>query len=168
MEIVCGQCRKPYVQAVRRQGFLDRLLSLVSTYPFRCQVCGYRFHLMQWGVHYIEQDVDRRQYRRRPVRMDAWLVNEQGERGGVVTDIALDGCTVETNAPLHKGDLLSVKLDALDDEPNVMIEAAIVRSVQGVHLGVEFLRLTKHEEVRLSKFMQNLWLEGTQIARRSH
>ena len=65
MEIVCTRCRKPFVKASRRQGLLDRLLSLAYAYPFRCQVCRYRFHLLQWGLRYIERDVDRREYERR-------------------------------------------------------------------------------------------------------
>lgn len=167
MEIVCAKCRKPYVQAVRQQGTLDRLLSLAYVYPFRCQVCRHRFRLMQWGLRYNETEVDRRQYRRRPVRLHVILSNDHGEHEGTVTDISMGGCAIETTVPLFKEkDLLTLRLDAFDLEPPIIVESAIVRPVSGPHIGLEFLRLDKKEEERLSQFILNLWLEGTQMARK--
>lgn len=167
MEIVCAKCRKPYVQAVRKQGPLDRLLSPLYIYPFRCQVCRHRFRLMQWGHRYIETEMDRRQYRRRPVRLHVILVDEHGEHGGMVTDLSPGGCAIDTQTPLHReGDLLELRLDAFDLEPPILIEAAIVRTAQGARIGLEFLRCASGQEQRLSDYLLTLWLEGTQMARK--
>jgi hypothetical protein len=168
MEIMCAQCRKPFVKASRRQGVLDRLLSAVYAYPFRCQICRHRFHLWQWNLRYIEQDVDRRQYDRRPVRMPVRITSGQHDYEGTVRDLAIGGCAIETQAPLHEGAVLSLQLDAFDNEPRITVETAVVRSVKGTRVGVEFLRLTstQKEEERLRQYILNLWVAGTQEARK--
>ncbi len=167
MELVCTQCRKPFVKATRQRGVLDRLLSLVYAYPFRCQVCQHRFHLMQWGLRYIEKDVDRREYERRPVQLHAKLQDEQKrEYEGTVRDLSMGGCAIEMHAPWQEGALLRLQLDALDSEPFITVETTIVRSAQEPHLRLEFLRMAPHENDRLSQFILNLWLEGSQEARK--
>jgi c-di-GMP-binding flagellar brake protein YcgR len=167
MEIICAQCRKPFVKASRRDGILDRLLSLAYAYPFRCQICRHRFHLWQWNLRYIERDVDRRQYDRRPVSIHARITSEQHDYEGTVKDLALGGCAIETQAPLHEGAVLSLQLDAFDNEPRITVETAVVRSVKGTRVGVEFLRLTpQKEEERLRQYILDLWVVGTQEARK--
>lgn len=168
MDIVCTRCRHPFVQAVRRKGFWEHLLSLAYVYPFRCQVCRHRFQLMQWGYQYIETDMDRRQYRRRPVQLHVALSSpERGDHEGTVADLSMGGCAIETPRPLFKkGDLLTLHLDAFDLEPPIKVETAIVRQVNGTRLGLEFLQMARKEEERLSEFILNLWLEGTQMARK--
>jgi hypothetical protein len=54
---ICPKCSSDYVERVSRIGF-ERLISLFYIYPFRCQPCGHRFRLLQWGVT----------YRKRPMR----------------------------------------------------------------------------------------------------
>lgn len=166
MEIVCAKCRKPYVQAVRQQGALDRLLSPLYVYPFRCQVCRHRFHLMQWGLRYNETEVDRRQYVRRPVRLLAKLVFEDREYEGTVLDLSMGGSAVETHVSFQDNTVFSLHLDAFDLEPPIVIEAAIVRAVKGTRIGLEFLRFASGQEQRLSEYLLTLWLEGTQMARK--
>lgn len=168
MEIVCTQCRKTFVKASRRQGILDRLLSVVYAYPFRCQICRHRFHLLQWGLRYIERDVDRRQYERRPVSIHVRIISQQKDYEGTVTDLAMGGCAIETQAPLHEGSVLSLQLDAFDHEPRITVETAVVRSIHGTRVGVEFLRLTptQKEEERLRQYILHLWVSGTQEARK--
>ena len=167
MELICAQCRKPFVKASRRGGILDRLLSLAYAYPFRCQICRHRFHLWQWNLRYIEQDVDRRQYERRPVSIHARITSGQHDYEGTVRDLAMGGCAIETQAPLHEGSVLGLQLDAYDSEPRLTVETAVVRSVQGTRVGVEFLRLTpQKEEERLRQYILDLWVVGTQEARK--
>jgi hypothetical protein len=167
MEIVCSQCRKPFVQAAPRRGMLDRLLSRMHAYPYQCRVCRHRFYVMQWGLLPAEVPMDSGQYRMRPVRIHATVLDEHGHREGDVTDLSMGGCMIEMPAPLLEGAVFGIHLDALDDEPPIAIEAAIVRSALGTRVEVEFLRLAKKEEDRLNRFVTSLWIEGTQIARSS-
>lgn len=168
MEIVCSQCRKPFVQAVRQRGFLDRLLHLAYIHPYGCKVCRHRFYVMQWGLRPAEVPMDSGEYRMRPVRVHATVLDEQGHhREGDVTDLSMGGCMIELPTPLLESAVIGIHLDALDDEPPITVEAAIVRSALGARAEVEFLRLAKKEEERLNRFVTNLWIEGTQIARSS-
>lgn len=167
MEIICSKCRKPFVQAVRRQGLLDRLLHLVYLHPYACKVCRHRFYVMQWGIRPAEVPMDSDQYRMRPVRIHAAVLDEQSHREGDVTDLSMGGCMMELAAPLLEGTLVAIHLDALDDQPPIIVEAAIVRSAIKTRADVEFLRLAKKEEERLNRFVTSLWIEGTQMARSS-
>src|SRR5262245_62135462 len=66
---VCLRCSSEYVKRVSRVG-LERLTSFFYIFPFRCQPCGHRFRLLQWGVTYTRIEVDRRvRRRRRPKRV---------------------------------------------------------------------------------------------------
>ena len=69
--------------------------------------------------------------------------------------------------PLFEHAILGIRLNALDDEPPIVVEAAIVRSSLGSRAELEFLRMAKQEDERLSQFILSLWIEGTQIARSS-
>lgn len=108
MEIVCSQCRKPFVQAVRRQGVLDRLLHWAYIHPYGCQICRHRFYVMQWGLRPPEAPMDGGQYRMRPVRVHAMLTDEQGEHEGMMTDLSASGCIIETRTSLLEGALLGI------------------------------------------------------------
>jgi c-di-GMP-binding flagellar brake protein YcgR len=166
MEIVCARCHKSYVKATRRRGLLDRLLSLGYTYPFRCQVCRHRFHVMQWGLRYIERDVDRREYERRPVTMRVVMSTGEERYEGHTVDLAMGGCAINSyDQRLREGTLLGIHLNAFDSEPPIVVDAAVVRAANGTRLGVEFLRIADKEKERLSQYILSLWMEGTQIAR---
>ena len=168
MEIVCSQCRKPFVQAAPRRGMLDRLLSRVSTYPYQCRVCRHRFYVMQWGIRPADACADHNQSVPRPVQLHATLTDKQGERDGTITALSASGCTIETGetgAFLLEGAVLGVRLNALDDELPIAVEAAIVRSTLGSCAELEFLRLAPQEEEHLNEFILSLWIEGTQVIR---
>jgi hypothetical protein len=167
MDIVCTRCRKPYVQADRCRGVLNHLLRWAYLYPYRCQVCRRRFYVMQWGFRPAEAPADLAQDRSRPVQIHATLVEERGERDGTITDLSGVGCALETMPPLLEGAILGIRLHALDDNPPIVVEAAIVRSSLGSRVEVEFLRVAKQEAERLNQFLLNLWIDGTQIARSS-
>jgi len=165
--IVCARCRKPYVRADRCRGFVDRLLRRAYVYPYECQVCRRRFHVMQWGFRPTDAPADLNHSRSRPVQIHAVLVEERGERDGTITDLSAAGCAVETMPPLLEHAILGIRLNALDDNPPIVVEAAIVRSSLGSRAELEFLRVAKAEEERLNQFILNLWIDGTQIARSS-
>ena len=61
---VCPKCSSDYIERVSRIGS-ERLISLFYIYPFRCQPCGHRFRLFQWGVTYTKIQLDRRTGRKR-------------------------------------------------------------------------------------------------------
>ena len=109
---LCPRCSREYVKRVSRVGLGERLISLFYVYPFRCQLCGHRFQLLQWGVEYKRIEEDRREYERMPasfpINFDAGAV--QGR--GLAVDISMAGCTFHTEAELVEGNILQMRLDA--------------------------------------------------------
>jgi hypothetical protein len=45
----CPWCGRTTVRRVSRRSLLDRLCSLMALYPFRCQVCRFRFRAWAGG-----------------------------------------------------------------------------------------------------------------------
>ena len=81
---LCPRCSREYVRRVSRVGLGERLISLFYVYPFRCQLCGHRFQLLQWGVKYKRIEEDRREYERMPVNFPVTF--DAGARPGPRVD----------------------------------------------------------------------------------
>lgn len=160
-EMFCPRCGNSFIQRIPREGHLDRVLSFIFIYPFRCQVCRNRFRMMRWGVRYNRVPEDRRQYRRRPVRFPVTLRSHYGEHTGQATDLSIGGCSIDIFAPYREGDVLSVRLATSDHAPPIEVDTAVVRTVSHGRLGLEFLTVHDHEEARLRQLMRSLWIEGT-------
>ncbi len=161
----CQQCGKNFVQRSHRQGATERLLSLVYVYPFRCQVCGHRFKAFRPRVRYAKDLIDRRQYARLSTHVPTTFTElvTSGEYGigrGVVRDLSLRGCHLQTVVELSEGTLLSLELQTVDNTPAIAVAASIVRSVGPTGVGLEFLRLDKPAQERLSQFVPQLLTEA--------
>lgn len=155
------------MQALPPRGPLDRLLSRVYVHPYGCKICRHRFYVMRWGLRHADIPVDNNQHRMRPVRIHATVLDERSHFEGDVTDLSTGGCMMELPASPLEGTVLAIHLDALDDEPPIVVEAAVVRSALKTQAVLEFLRLAKREEERLNRFVTSLWIEGTSTARSS-
>ncbi len=162
MEPVCPQCGRDFVQRTHRQSLLEQLLSLVYVYPFRCQLCTHRFLALQWGRRYVREAIDKRQYQRIATQIPVAFAGDQIEGTGVVRDISMGGCGLETDAQLSAGALLQLQLRISDQEAPVIVDAAAVRMVRPKFIGVQFLRLRPQEKDRLSQVIRELLV----IARR--
>ncbi len=159
----CPRCGKSFVRRSHRQGFKERLLSLVYLYPFRCQVCANRFRVFQFRSRYVKRTVDRRQYARLSTRIPTTFAEdvkpgEQRVGEGVVTDISLSGCYLQTVVQLSQGTLVSLELQTEQHTPVIAVEAAIVRIVRPTGVGLEFLRMSESEQERFSQFIRQLLL----------
>jgi len=163
LPIRCPQCGKSLVRRSQRQGLPERLLSLMYLYPFRCQVCAKRFRAFQFRSRYVKHMVNRRQ--------DAWLstwipttVAEDVKRGtrrigeGVITEMSLGGCYMQTALQLSQGTLVSLELQPEPHPPAIVVEAALVRIVHPTGVSLEFLRMSEPEQERFCQFMRQLLL----------
>jgi hypothetical protein len=168
MEISCSRCGKPFIRRVRPFGVLDHLLSFLYAYPWRCQICRHRFRILQWGVRPDPASVDRRQYLRRPVRLPVRLTKETGELIGTGTtiDLSAAGCSIESDASLHGHDIVRLELEIVAEKPPIVIDAAIVRRLEKPGIALDFLRVSLADETRLNHFVLDLWITGTEEARR--
>ena len=152
----CPGCHEDYVRRVRRKGLIEHLLSQFYVYPFRCQLCGKRFRARQPGVRYIRIDEDRREYERIPVNYDAILSVEREHSEGVVKDISLGGCSVDTRTPLSPGTILQLGLQLPGDRGGITIDAGVVRTSRPGSVGIEFIRFKHAERNRLKDLVRSL------------
>lgn len=156
MHPTCPQCGKDYVRRTRREGLFEQIASIFYFYPFRCQLCMYRFRLFQWGTRYTRGPVDKREYDRIPTWIPATLSAEGVEDTGVVTDLSIAGCALQTSARPEQGALMQVTLQIAEAPAPVTIEVAVVRAVKPAGLGLQFLRIRAEDKERLSRHLQEL------------
>jgi hypothetical protein len=148
-------CRGPYLRRVPRDGAFERLLSVAWIYPFRCQLCGWRFRSMRFGVRYEKRAVDRRQFVRVPVRIPARLRANLASENGVVTDLSLGGCAIETAAEAAVGRVMQLGMKMSPDEATLVVDAAVVRSAHAPNINFEFLKMPDESRGRLRRFMED-------------
>jgi PilZ domain len=157
-EIRCPNCSKEYVARVARVGFAEEILSLFYIYPFKCQLCGCRFKLLQWGVRYLRMEEDRREYERLPTTLPVSFSAEALGGTGMACDISMRGCTFQTEAEANKpkaGSVLRMALQIPNEMQPVDVEA-VVRNVRQDHVGVEFLRFQPADKDRLQHYIRDL------------
>jgi len=160
----CPQCGKSFVRRSHRKGLKEWLLSLVYLYPFRCQVCAHRFRVFQFRSRYVKHTVDWRQSAQLSTRIPATFAKdvrpgEQRVGEGIVTDISLSGCYMQTVVQLSQGTLVSLELQTEHHTPAIAVEAAIVRIVYPTGVSLEFLRMSEPEQKRFRQFIRQLLVE---------
>jgi hypothetical protein len=151
---ICPNCSREYVTRVSRLGILEHLLSLFYVYPFKCQLCGYRFKFVQKGVRYKRIEEDRREYDRLPINSPVCFVGDQMNGEGQLCDISMGGCTFRTATLPADGSIVRMAVQISNDVQPVNIAAAIIRNVRKDHIGVEFLRFEPKERERLQSFIR--------------
>jgi hypothetical protein len=158
---ICPNCRSDYVKRISRVGLAERFVSLFNIYPFRCQLCGYRFKLRQRGVTYTRIEEDRREYYRRLVDFPITFRAGTKDVAGSIIDISMDGCAFHTEAHMRGGIILQLDLQLPHETTPVKIDAAVVRNVRPGLASVEFLRIGHSERERLKTFIRSLMLAQT-------
>ena len=155
--LVCPKCNKEFVRRVARVGLLERLFGLVYIYPFKCQLCGFRFRFMQWGVRYHRVEEDRREYDRMAMNFPVKFSGENNVEGdGTVTNISIGGCSFNTSSDVPTGTIVRMDLMVSNEVRPIVIDAAVVRTVNASRVGVEFLRHQQGERERLQLFVRGL------------
>jgi hypothetical protein len=78
---------------------------------------------------------------------------------GVLLDLSLGGCRIESPVPVVPGLALELRIHVPDLEWPIMIEAANVQWVSGLMFGLAFFRLREAERQRL-ELVINALMEG--------
>jgi hypothetical protein len=146
----CPRCRQFSGRRSPRSGAIERALSALFVYPFRCQLCGRRFRALQWGARYAR--MDRRHFERQTVRLSATVISREGMAEGEVTDLSLAGCGVKVELRPVTGDQVTLRLRLTRDTRPLEITAA-VRSVHIGALGLAFTAMGALEQQRLRHFL---------------
>lgn len=154
LQPLCPNCSRDYTKRVSRVGFKERLLSIIYVYPFRCQLCSYRFSFMQWGVRYKRIEEDRREYSRMPMNFPASFSCDISEGAGTVLELSMNGCSLRANTTMAEGSIVRMTLQLSEERAPVNVEAAVVRAVRTDRIGVEFLRFQHQDRERLQIFIR--------------
>jgi hypothetical protein len=147
----CPQCGGRRAQRCHRVGGLERALSGVYVYPFRCQLCGRRFRALHWGARYVKRSADRREWERLAIRAPVALRSGAVVAPGEATEISLEGFTAKTAARLVEGATVGATLDLVPGERPIEVEEAVVKAVRADGIGFQFVRLGDEERRRLRR-----------------
>jgi hypothetical protein len=152
----CPECKKESVHRVPCLSPDERLMGLLFVSPFRCQACGHRFRTFRLGRHYPPV-TERRTHERIPVKLALAFSGGRISGDGVVVNISLGGCLVETTAPVKVDDIFHLKLFLNREEPPLEV-AVMVRSISGRRVGMKFLRSAR-EDRRLMAYLRSQGIE---------
>jgi hypothetical protein len=143
------------VRRAHRVGIIEQVLSAFYVYPFRCQLCSVRFSSFQWGVRYDKQE-DMRQYERIGVHFPVLFRSAQTTGKGVITDVSVADCALETTLPLKQGDALKLELYPKSGRPPIVVEKAVIRSIRKATVGVQFLEVSDIDKARLNRLVGDM------------
>ena len=155
-QVKCPNCSRPFVRRVAIVGSAETLLGIFFVYPFRCQLCGVRFRMPQWGVRYIRVPEDKREYDRLPTSFPlAFHANNMTGQGAAL-EISMGGCSFSSTMQLASGTVLQMELHVADSVNPIVVDAAVVRYARERLIGVEFLQWQESERDRLQLFVRGL------------
>ncbi len=156
-DLHCPNCGTPFVRATSREGIVERLLSRVNVFPFRCQLCTSQFRAFWSGAREDTQAFDRRQYKRLPTSIETGFRTDSNLRGtNRITEISMGGCTLRTTAELPRGTFLELTLNPASEPESITIESGMVSSVRPSSLGISFLEMSPRDKQRLSQIVLGL------------
>lgn len=151
----CPSCQSIYVRRAHRVGVIEQVLSAFYVYPFRCQLCSVRFSHFQWGIRYARQE-DLRQYERIGVRFPVLFSSAQTTGKGMITDVSVADCALESALSLKQGETLKLELYAKAGRPPIIVEKAVIRSVRKGIVGLQFTEVSETEKARLHRLVGDL------------
>ena len=157
--IKCPSCAREFVRRVSRVGFAENILGFFYVYPFKCQICGFRFRFFQRGVRYLRVEEDRRAYDRLPVNCPVAFSGENCAGEGGLIDVSMGGCNFSTLAAVTSGAIVQMALEVSNDVPPIIVDAAVMRYVGRESIGAEFLQWQPSERERLQQFIRGLLID---------
>ncbi len=154
-DVICPNCSKPYVARVACVGLAEEVLSLFYVYPFKCQLCGWRFKVLQWRVRYLRVEQDRREHERLSTTFPLSFTDDKIAGSGMAYDVSMSGCSFQPTMAPSQGTVLRMALRISREFPPVQVEA-VVRNVGQNRVGVEFLRFEPVQRARLQNYIREL------------
>lgn len=156
-ELHCPNCGTPFVRVASHKGTVERVLGRFNVFPFRCQLCTNRFRALWSGARENTQVFDQRQYKRLTTSIEAQFLTDSNLRAtNRITEISMDGCTLQTTSELARGTFLELVLKPASGEEPITIGSAMVSSVRPSSMGVHFLEIEPRDKHRLSQIVLGL------------
>ncbi len=158
----CPVCGTSKTKVATRKTFSDKLLSRLTIFPFRCQLCAARFRT------FVGRRINnpRRSFERVQVTFPVWFKLRQslpsavGEEG-VIENLSMRGCRIRSSTPLSSGMRVELEFQHSDCSFPITIDEAVVRSTAENGIGLRFVQLGRQDERRLRQIM-DLWLPDAQ------
>ena len=150
----CPKCRTLKTRLAPRRGVADRLLSTLTIYPVRCQLCGHRFTTFLGKL----KTNPRRNYERVSVQYPAQVrpIHDPSQRvvvEGTLLNLSLRGCRVSTSQRIPMGSHVMLEFHPAEYDDPIMIDEAIVRSRCAQGIGFRFSSFLRSEERRLRRIL---------------
>lgn len=93
---------------------------------------------------------DRRRHRRVPVHyLGTFSTMQRGAGEGIVVDLSLGGCRVESSRDVRLGTELALRISVPNQVIPLAVDRAVVRWGQGHQFGLCFMSLRPEEQTRL-------------------
>ncbi len=149
---LCPFCESPLITQVEPATLLDKLASLISVYPFQCELCKRRFRIKQEGGQSADPK-ERRKSLRVPVQMPVTFESKEVSGEGTLTDISLHGCSLVSKQTLRPGIILRLNLPAGTGQKldSPVQQLATVMGVNGNRAGLKFLAYSSQERDALTQ-----------------
>ena len=151
----CPLCKTRLVHQAAQWGGLERLLGLLTVYPFRCQLCTRRFLAFLWRY----SASPKREYERVPAQYPVTLYpasTEKQDEGlqGTTVNLSITGGLIETTARVPQGTCVRLNIHGGGLTSPIEVEGAMVKVVLENKLGLEFFKIAPEEEQRLRVAME--------------
>lgn len=162
----CPKCGKYFTKRVLIEGAEDPTSTLAGMYAYRCQLCSELFRARkpnpqaapapQSSANAELTNITNRQYVRVNAKFPVTFVLSKLRQEGTVTEIALGGCSLEANVVLAIGAKFRMDILISENEPPLVVDQALVRSVRPTGFGIQFMEFQEAEKVRLGRVLERL------------
>ena len=78
---------------------------------------------------------------------------------GILVDLSIRGCRIESATDVQPGAALEVRIAAIEPEPPIQIQQALVRWSRGRQFGLEFVTMAPEEWARLQHTVKQIEME---------
>ena len=95
-------------------------------------------------------------YPRVQVKASASIIGCGFTGNGTVLDVTVPGCLIESRLPVRKGDSLTLRVTIPQVRATFLVARAVVRWVDGLRFGVEFIEMQSKERVRFNATVDRL------------
>ena len=152
-QVTCPRCHKDDVVQGRPQTPRELVAALMWIVPFQCQDCRHRFLARRVSTARSSHPLERREHLRIPVRLCLSFSGGKVRGEGMVLDLSLGGCIIESKTHVQIDDIFYLEIALAEDEAPIEV-AAMVRSVSVRGIAFKFLRKAQ-ENKRLLTFIHS-------------
>ncbi len=93
--------------------------------------------------------MEQRKHRRYQFHCEIWFPGKEESVAGTVSNLAVGGCKVESEASVYIGMYLALQICLPGQEATLKVDQAAVRWARKEEFGLEFIRMQPEEEDRL-------------------